>query len=59
MDKIERLNRETQEWRNTFVTRPAANTNSAPKYGTSEYWLNYWNNQTYKANNGQYSKKYF
>ena len=59
MDKFERLNRDTQQWRNSFVTRPASTASSAPKYGTSEYWRNYWNNQTYKTNNNQYSKKYF
>lgn len=56
MDKFERLNRETREFNNTNVDRFNSST---PKYGTSEYWRNHWNNQTYKANNGQYSKHYF
>jgi hypothetical protein len=56
MDKFERLNRETREYNNKNVNRfnPAT-----PKYGSREYWLNYYNNQTYKQNNGQYSKHYF
>lgn len=56
MDKFERLNRETREFNNRNVDR--FNT-SANKYGTSEYWRNYWNNKTYKENNGQYSKHYY
>ena len=56
MDKFERLNRETREWNARNVDR--FNT-STPKYGTAAYWQNYYNNQTYKANNGQYSKKYY
>lgn len=30
----------------------------APKYGSAEYWRNYYNNKTYKQNNGEYSRKY-
>lgn len=55
MDKFERLNRETREFNNRNVDRF---NQSTPSYGTSEYWHNYWNNQTYKANNGQYSSHY-
>jgi hypothetical protein len=55
-DKFARLNRETREYNNKNVDRF---NRSTPKYGTSEYWLNYWNNQTYKQNNGQYSSKYY
>ena len=29
------------------------------KYGTKEYWQNYYNNKTYKTNNGEYSSHYF
>ena len=57
MDKFERLNRETRDW-NNGVTRSLDPT-SGPKYGTTEYWQNYWNNKTYKTNNGEYSRKYF
>ena len=59
MDKFERLNRDTQNYRNTFVTRPASSASGSIKYGTAEYWRNYWNNKTYKTNNNQYSKNYF
>ena len=54
--KFDRLNRETRDFNNRNVNRF---NESSKKYGTSEYWLNYWNNQTYKINNGQYPlKKY-
>lgn len=56
MDKFERLNMETREFNNRNVNRFSPST---PKYGTSTYWQNYWNNQTYKNNNGQYSKHYY
>lgn len=26
---------------------------------TKEYWQNYYNNKTYKTNNGEYSSHYF
>lgn len=56
MDKFEILNRETRDFNNHNVNRFSPST---PKYGTAEYWRNYYNNQTYKKNNNQYSKKYF
>ncbi len=56
MDKFERLNRETREYNNRNFDRFNP---SAQRYGTPAYWQNYWNNQTYKKNNGQYSEKYF
>lgn len=56
MDRFDRLNRETREWNARNVDR--FNT-ATPKYGTAEYWRNKWNNQTYKENNGQYSRKYY
>lgn len=58
MDKFERLNRETRDW-NNGITRNISPTGNNTEYGTSEYWRNYWNNQTYKQNNGQYSKRYY
>jgi hypothetical protein len=58
MDKFDRLNEETQRMRDRFVTRPSSYSNSSPKYGTREYWQNYWNNKTFKSNNGQYSNHY-
>ena len=56
MVDFDRLNRETQEYNNRNIDR--FNTSSS-NYGTSEYWQNYWNNQTYKQNNGQYSNFYY
>lgn len=55
MDKFERLNRETREFNDKNINRFNS---SAANYGTSEYWRNYWNNQTFKANNGQYRNHY-
>ena len=59
MDKFDRLNRETREYNARNVYRNNSNANSAPKYGSADYWHNYWNNQTYKSNNGEYSRKYY
>lgn len=56
MDKFERLNRETQDYNNHNVNRL---NESNPSRGSLEYWLNQYNNQTYKANNGAYSSKYY
>lgn len=55
MDIFEKLNRETNDYNNKNVNRFNSSVN---KYGTSDYWQNHWNNQTYKQNNGQYSKHY-
>lgn len=57
-DLFERLNRETRDY-NNGITRSIDPTTSNAKYGTKEYWQNCWNNQTYKKNNGQYSKHFF
>lgn len=54
MTNFDRLNRETREYNNKNVNR----FNENAKYGTKEYWTNYWNNKTYKNNNGQYSNHY-
>ena len=56
MVDFDKLNRETREHNNRNVSR--FNT-STPSYGTSAYWQTYWNNQTYKANNGQFVKHYY
>ena len=58
MNLFDRLNKETRDHNNGII-RNIDPTKSGAKYGTSEYWQNYWNNQTYKQNNGEYSKKYF
>ena len=56
MIDFDRLNRETREYNNTNVDRYNPST---PKQNTSYSYLQYLNNQTYKQNNGIYSKKYF
>ena len=56
MVNFDRLNWETRNYNNNL---PIDRFNpSTPTYGTSAYWQNYWNNQTYKANNGQFSSHY-
>lgn len=57
MDRFELLNKQTRDW-NNGISRSIDPT-AGSKYGTSEYWLNYWNNQCYKRNNGEYSRHYF
>ena len=57
MVDFDKLNRETNAYNARNVSREPSKANT-PKYGTSTYWQNYWNNQTYKANNKQYSKHY-
>lgn len=59
MVDFDKLNRATFEHNNIGVDPFSSSSSSTPKYGTSEYWQNYWNNQTYKTNNGAYSKHYF
>lgn len=56
MDKFERLNRETREHNNRNVNRYNP---SSQKQNTSFSYFQYLNNQTYKQNNNQYSRKYF
>lgn len=56
MIDFDKLNRETHDYNCNNVNRFNPST---PKYGTSEYWQNYFNNQTYKQNNGEYSPKYY
>lgn len=58
MVDFDRLNRETQAWRNEFVTREPSRATDPYRYGSSAYWLNRKNNETYKYNNGQYSNYY-
>ena len=57
MANFDQLNKQTRDW-NNGISRTIDPTNSNTKYGTSEYWHNYWNNRTYKQNNGQYSRHY-
>ena len=57
MADLDKLNRETQEFNNRNVDR--FNSSAPAAYGTSEYWRNYWNNKTFHANNGQYSRHYY
>ena len=51
MDLFDRLNWETREYNNRNVDR--FNTSSC-RYGSREYWQNYWNAQTSKTNNGDF-----
>ncbi len=53
---FDKLNRQTRDYNNGISRNidPIKGSN----YGTREYWQNYWNNQTYKTNNGQYSRHY-
>lgn len=55
MIDFDKLNKETREY-NSYIHYDTPS--SSVKYGTSEYWRNYWNNQTYKQNNGEYSNHY-
>ena len=53
MVDFDKLNRETREHNNKDLNRFNTTTNSKYNY------FNYLNNQTYKQNNGIYTKKYF
>lgn len=55
MDKFEQLNRETREYNNSNVDR--FNPSTKANYTYFDPYRQ--NNQTFKANNGQYSKKYY
>jgi hypothetical protein len=54
---FDRLNRETRDW-NNGVTRNISPTNECHRIKASDLLRNY-NSQTYRANNGEYSKRYF
>ena len=58
MDRLERLNRETREYNSRNVDRfnPSTNGNYNSFNPNKQNLLN---NQTYRANNGVYSTKYF
>ena len=58
MVDFDKLNRETNAYNARNVSREPSKANANPKYGTSTYWQNYWNNQIYKTNNGEYSRHY-
>ena len=55
---FDRLNRETQEHNNRNVNRFNPSTESNYSF-FNPYQQNYYNNQTYKQNNGEYSRKYY
>lgn len=60
MADFDRLNRETSEFNNRNVSRYDYHRSEAEKKPVaSREWLNYLNNQTFKANNGQFSKHYY
>lgn len=54
MDKFERLNQETRDFNNKNVNRF-----NYSSHDSSQSWIHYHNNQTFKQNNGQYSKHYY
>lgn len=54
MDIFDRLNRQTREHNNTNVDRFNQSTRSNYRYFDTDYY----NNQTYKNNNGSYSNYY-
>lgn len=56
MVDFDELNRATREHNARNVDR--FNT-STPSCGSPEHWQNVLNNQTFKNNNGEFSKKYF
>ena len=55
MDKFELLNRQTRDYNNRNVDRFNESYKST---GTQSYWLNQYNNNTYKENNGAYANHY-
>ena len=54
MINFDQLNQQTRDYRNTFVDRFNPSTKSNYSYTS----LNQKNNQTYKNNNGSYSRYY-
>lgn len=58
MDKFERLNRETREHNNRNVNRFNPSTQGNYNF-FNPCKQNLLNNQTYKSNNGEYSRKYY
>ena len=58
MDKFDQLNRETREHNARNVDRYNESTRgSYTRY--NDYWQSRYNNETYKNNNGTYTKKYY
>lgn len=49
MSNLEQLNRETREC-NNGIAQNISTTSGITRYGTVEYWRNYWNNETHKLN---------
>lgn len=58
MTDFDRLNHATFDY-NNGITRNIDPTHNTSINKISNYWLNYWNNKTYKTNNGEYSKHYY
>lgn len=59
-DLFERLNRETRE-ASKYCTPPSLSTPTmrGTERTYSQRWQDRYNNQTFKANNGQYSRHYY
>ena len=58
MVDFDKLNRQTKEY-NSYLHEDYSSRVSKSNNPISSYWLNYYNNQTYNQNNGQYSKHYY
>ena len=56
MDRFERANRQTREQNARNVNRFNPSTQS--NYSTGNWRMDYYNQQTYYQNNGQYSNRY-
>lgn len=54
---FDRLNRETRDYNRRNFSQDTP-TIAGTQRVFNQSWQNYYNNQTYKANNGQYSKHY-
>lgn len=55
MTAIEKMNNAAREYNNNNASHPVYGNAFR---GSNPYWLNHYNNQTYKQSNGQYSEYY-
>lgn len=58
MANFDELNRQTRDY-NKYIHENYSRKVATSNNPISNYWLNYYNNQTYKQNNGTYSPKYY
>lgn len=61
MANFEQLNTQTREYNSRCQTPPSQSTPTmtSSRRSYNEYWQNQYNNQTFKLNNGEYSRKYY